>query len=52
VAKAPLPSTGTRWWLWGTVGGAIVVGVVAAVVLSRAPETTTVHDGSLGTLRR
>jgi hypothetical protein len=52
MADAPSPSSGPRWWLWGSVGGAIVVGVVTAVILARAPDTTTVHDGSLGTLRR
>ena len=41
----------TRWWLWGTLGAVVVGGAVTAVVLSTG-GTTTVHDGSLGTLRR
>jgi len=48
--KAPA-SKGTRWWLWGTLGAVVVGGAVTAVVLSTG-GTTTVHDGSLGTLRR
>jgi hypothetical protein len=48
----PPPRTGTRWWLWGTVGGAVAVGVVTAVLLSRSPDNTVIHDGSIGTLRR
>ncbi len=51
LGPKPAPSR-TRWWLWGSVGGAIVVGAVTAVVLLRSPDATTVHDGSLGTLRR
>jgi tetratricopeptide (TPR) repeat protein len=46
------PPSRTRWWLWGSVGGAVVVGAVRAAILLRSPDTTTVHDGSLGTLRR
>ena len=43
----------THWWrLWGSVGGAVVVGLLTAVILSRSPDTTTIHDGSMGTLRR
>ena len=40
-----------RWWIWGAVGAAVVGGTVAAFALS-SPGTTTLHDGSLGTLRR
>jgi tetratricopeptide (TPR) repeat protein len=46
------PRAGTRWWLWGTVGAAVVAGATTAVLLLRSPGTTTLHDGSLGTLRR
>lgn len=42
----------TRWWLWGTAGATLVVGVVTAVYLIKSPGTTTLHEGSLGTLRR
>jgi hypothetical protein len=52
VHNPPPPRTGTRWWLWGTVGGAVAVGVVTAVLLSRSPDNTVIHDGSIGTLRR
>ena len=48
--EAPAP-TGRRWWLWGTIGAVVVGGAVTAFVLSTG-GTTTVHDGSLGTLRR
>jgi hypothetical protein len=48
----PPPRTGTRWWLWGTVGGAVAVGIVTTVLLSRSPDNTVIHDGSIGTLRR
>jgi hypothetical protein len=47
--EAPAPRR--RWWLWGTIGAVVVGGAVTAVVLSTG-GTTTVHDGSLGTLRR
>jgi hypothetical protein len=40
-----------RWWLWGAIGAVVVGGAVTAVVLSTG-GTTTIHDGSLGTLRR
>jgi hypothetical protein len=34
------------------IGAAVVGGAVAAFALSSSPATTTIHDGSLGTLRR
>jgi hypothetical protein len=40
-----------KWWLWGTVAGVVVVGVVTVFAL-RSSETTIIHDGSVGTLRR
>jgi len=40
-----------RWWLWGALGAVVVGGAVTAVVLSTG-GTTTIHDGSLATLRR
>lgn len=48
----PPPRAETRWWLWGAVGAAVAAGVVTAVLLSRAPDNTIIHDGSIGTLRR
>jgi len=55
-ASAPAPAASTeprrrRWWLWGAVGAVVVGGAVTAVVLSTG-GTTTIHDGSLATLRR
>lgn len=50
---APEPShAGTRWWLWGTLGAAVAAGAVATIYLLTPPRATTVHEGSLGTLRR
>jgi len=56
AAPAPAPETRTapaktRWWVWGLVGAAVVAGGTAAA-FALAPSTTTVHDGSLGALRR
>lgn len=49
---APVEESGTRWWLWGTLGAAVVAGAATAYFVTRDPGATTVHDGSLGTLRR
>lgn len=50
---APEPAkAGTRWWLWGTLGVAVASGAAATIYLLTGPGTTTVHEGSLGTLRR
>lgn len=47
------PASGRRWWLWGGAAAVVVVGVATtAVLLSRDGGTTTIHDGSLGTVRR
>jgi tetratricopeptide (TPR) repeat protein len=46
------PRARTRWWLWGTVGVAVAAGAAATFYLLTPPGTTTVHEGSLGTLRR
>lgn len=40
-----------RWWLWGVIGAVVVGGAVTAIALSTG-GTTTIHDGSLATLRR
>jgi tetratricopeptide (TPR) repeat protein len=40
-----------RFWLWAALGAVVVGGAVTAVVLSTG-GTTTIHDGSLATLRR
>ena len=44
--------TGTRWWLWGSIGAAVVVGAAVTAYALRSPGTTTLREGSLGTLRR
>lgn len=47
-------TTGGRphhWWLWGSLA-AVAAGAVTAAVILSSPESNTVHDGSLGTLRR
>lgn len=53
IAAAPATAEPThhRWWLWGAIGAAVVGGAVAAIALSSG-GTTTIHDGSLATLRR
>jgi tetratricopeptide (TPR) repeat protein len=45
------PAARTRWWLWGGLAAAVVAGTVTAFAL-RSPDAVTLHDGSLGTLRR
>jgi tetratricopeptide (TPR) repeat protein len=50
-APAPPEPPRHRWWLWGALGAVVVGGAVTAVVLSTG-GTTTIHDGSLATLRR
>jgi hypothetical protein len=52
ASRPPPAATGRRWWLWGGIGAAVVAGTVTAIVLLRSPGTTTLHEGSLGTLRR
>ena len=52
-APPPPPRSETRWWLWGTVGAAVLLGAAGTTAyLLSSPNDTTVHDGSLGTLRR
>lgn len=52
-APPPPPAASkTRWWLWGTTGAAVLLGAATTAYLLKSPENTTVHDGSLGTLRR
>jgi tetratricopeptide (TPR) repeat protein len=46
------PETGTRWWLWGTIGSVVAVGAGVAAYLLWPAKTTTLHEGTLGTLRR
>src|SRR5262249_10284227 len=54
AAPAPEPEPAKpshHWWLWGALGAVVVGGAVTAYVLTSG-GTTTIHDGSLGTLRR
>jgi tetratricopeptide (TPR) repeat protein len=44
-------SSSSRWWLWGTLAVVTLAGVGAILALSPG-GATTVHDGTLGTLRR
>jgi hypothetical protein len=46
------PQSKTRWWLWGAIGAAAVGAITAVVLVSLPPGNKTLHDGSLGTLRR
>lgn len=47
------PGSGRRWWLWGGAAAVVVVGAATtAFVLSRGDGATTIHEGSLGTVRR
>lgn len=54
VSQPPVepPRAKKRWWLWGAIGAAAVGAITTVVLLSLPPEKKTVHDGSLGTLRR
>jgi tetratricopeptide (TPR) repeat protein len=49
--RAETETPGRRWWLWGLLGAVVVGGAVTAIVLTTG-GTTTINDGSLGTLRR
>jgi tetratricopeptide (TPR) repeat protein len=40
-----------RWWLWAALGAVVVGGAVTAYALTSG-GTTTIHDGSIDTLRR
>jgi len=44
-------SSSSRWWFWGTLAVVTLAGVGAILALSPG-GATTVHDGTLGTLRR
>jgi tetratricopeptide (TPR) repeat protein len=55
VSTAPTPEAtpakSSHWWLWAALGAVVVGGAVTAYALTSG-GTTTIHDGSLGTLRR
>jgi hypothetical protein len=44
-------SSSSRWWFWGTLAVVTLAGVGAILALTPG-GATTVHDGTLGTLRR
>lgn len=46
--------THERWWLWPTVtvAAAVAIGGIATAVAVYEPNPGTIHDGTLGTLRR
>jgi tetratricopeptide (TPR) repeat protein len=46
------PRAHARWWIWGGIAVAAVVGGVATGIALSSPGTTTIHAGSLGTLSR
>ena len=50
--EGPGPRSHTRWWLWGGLALAAVVGGVATGIALSSPGTTTIRAGSLGTLSR
>ena len=57
AAPPPAPAASEpprrRWWLWGLAGVAVAgAGATIAVIALSSPGTTTLHEGSLGTLRR
>ena len=52
ATEATRPRSHARWWLWGGIAVAAVVGGVATGIALSSPGTTTVGAGSLGTLSR
>ena len=50
--ETPRPRSHARWWLWGGVAVAAIVGGVATGIALSSPGTTTIREGSLGTLSR
>jgi tetratricopeptide (TPR) repeat protein len=50
--EAPRPRSHARWWIWGGIAVAAVVGGVATGIALSSPGATTIREGSLGTLSR
>jgi len=50
-APPAVPSR-ARWWIWGGVAAATIAGGIVAGLALSSPENTTIHAGTLGTLRR
>jgi hypothetical protein len=47
----PRASSPSRWWFWGSLAAVTLAGTVAIIALGPG-GANTVHDGTLGTLRR
>jgi len=56
VPSAPAASSTSspdrRWWLWGVVGAGVALAATTTFLLLRTPDSITVRDGTLATLRR
>ena len=52
ATETPRPRSHARWWLWGGIAVAAIVGGVATGIALSSPGTTTIREGSLGTLSR
>jgi hypothetical protein len=52
IAEAPRPRSHARWWIWGGIAVAAIVGGVATGIALSSPGTTTIRAGTLGTLSR
>jgi tetratricopeptide (TPR) repeat protein len=52
AAETPRLRSHARWWIWGGIAVAAVVGGVATGIALSSPGTTTIRAGSLGTLSR
>ena len=52
ATETPRPRSHARWWIWGGIAVAAVVGGVATGIALSSPGTTTIREGSLGTLSR
>jgi tetratricopeptide (TPR) repeat protein len=52
ATEAPRTRSHARWWIWGGIAVAAVVGGVVTGVALASPGTTTIRAGSLGTLSR
>jgi len=52
ASESPRPRSHARWWLWGGIAVAAIVGGVATGIALSSSGTTTIHAGSLGTLSR
>ena len=51
TGPAAAPASSRRWWLLGGLGVVVVGAAVTLALVLAAPSATTVHQGTLGTLR-